>query len=381
MSKTFKASLFVAAALTSLIGYPGVSQAHGGCDCGSMGAIMATTASTITTAIASSEAAIVSAIAAHATDMSLELRLQSSQLTSAIKTVVPGIERIQSAQTQVLTKNEIQKYGADALLKMTPTKSGCVSGTAVTRLNQYSQSLDQYATATVKTLKNWSLGASGAAEQGRFKAAEASLATHLQKYCGQATRKTGLCDGVATTSPVMEDADITAATLLGPIDTAEMAEAANNFIRRTVAGSPFSPLPKSAYATPEGAIEHERRLNEQAKRSVAQETLAQMLAYRTSGVRSITAEEMRRRILPSDPSKDTASEWHDEMLDAQEARLLREMAYMQAWGLFAQWEGLERQEQTNLLLSTILANTLDNNRAPQNPSLGTGASGTSASGT
>ena len=184
--------------------------------------------------------------------------------------------------------------------------------------------------------------------------------THTSKYCSAADAKLGRCSAAPAE---MQNADVRADILLGSSGlTQEQAEAAKALVTNIVNPIPTQNIPADWEKTPQGRAFLAGQYMEQARGSVAANSLNQAVAARVR-VPGLGSSAMLNRADVSEVEMMEAQvrgrfespSWYKMIAGMGMANLLRELNKQSAFGLWMDYRQFSQMERIETLLATDLA--------------------------
>jgi hypothetical protein len=188
------------------------------------------------------------------------------------------------------------------------------------------------------------------------------LATHDTNYCSAADEKRNRCK--ATTKILMQDAEISAGTLLSPANgstyTKDESKAAEEFVKIATNPMPAEMLPNAFEKTAEGKTYILASRFAQAQSSVAQFSLSSIMKRHDVSTESASMDGLSvvgwMKKFVTDRFGNAS--WQEKINNAQSpVVLLREIALIQAGKNWMDYQAYEQAERMEAVMATTLAIT------------------------
>lgn len=327
----------------------------------------------VTAAVATSTTAITTAITAATTQIVLQLKAMAAERK--------GDANKQNAVNKALTQTQLDYQGAvevaqasaDVRDALQPAPNACQtmrSGTAIPEATNTARQV-------VNTLGRHNADRNGGRDPTNgqplppAKAATQIYQTHTSQFCGPEDLAQGRC---TTLSPVA-NGDVRADVLLTPPNGSKSytpleAEAAEAFKKNVTNPTPAPNLPKQMANTPQGKAYYVQQMVANARMSVAQHSLDQIIAEHTkqpglgaqmqmpqadASVLDVIQYEVDRRF--------SNSGWYIAMATATTDALLREVANILAFNVWVDYRRYMQMERVETLLATQLAMEVEQDAA------------------
>ncbi|MDQ1090600.1 hypothetical protein QE400_000013 [Xanthomonas sacchari] len=186
---------------------------------------------------------------------------------------------------------------------------------------------------------------------------------HVDKYCSARDAQLGRCSAVA---PELQNADVRADALLGSSSlTQEQSEAAKALVTNIVNPIPTQSIPTKWENTDQGRAFVAGQFLEQARTSVAANSLNQAVAARTRIPGLGTAAMLNRADVSEREMMEAqvrgrfeSPDWYKMLAGMSNENLLRELNKQTAFGLWMDYREFSQMERIEALLATDLAVTV-----------------------
>ncbi|HBO9536230.1 TPA: hypothetical protein L5E97_005751, partial [Pseudomonas aeruginosa] len=315
----------------------------------------------------------------------------SSAVSTATSTIVAWLQKIdssiqqgfstltrevtkQTAQQKVMMEGAIaaqtqlymEKVRADATTKYELSPRSCYEAATGAAAGQAGTSVKQTAGSLNKASADRTLYTpSSAAVISRH------YDEHVAKYCTAEEAAQGRCS--LPSDPAMQGADIRVDTLLGNSNlTPSLLEAVKALIAKLVNAIPTQNIPKAWEGTAQGKAFIAGQYIEQARSSVAANSLNQAVALRTP-VAGLGAAAMVNKadISPMELMETLVNgrfqspDWYTMISGFSTENLLREQNKMQAFKLWMDLQSFQQMERVEAMLATNLAMDVKSDSAAQ----------------
>lgn len=329
-----------------------VSPATACCGDGKVAALAETLAGR---SLSSAVGEAVVAVVAWLERLNATIAVGFGKVSADIQRQTAALRVMEEGSTAVRTQLFMEKVRADAAVKHELSPRACFEIAAAKASTTAGEEVHQAVATVNRMLQERTLFTANTSAAIRKMYDE-----HASKYCSQQDADLGLCQ---VADPSLQNADVRADTLLNtPAYAGGQAEAAGAFVRNLTNPVPTQMIPRALEATPQGKMFVAGQYIEQARASLAANSLNMQLAERTpikglGAVAGLNKPDVSRQELLESLVRNRfeSPAWYKMVAGFSTENMLREANKMQALALWMDLQRYKTDERISAITAVNLA--------------------------